>query len=171
MPFGLVTAPAKFSRCMRRLLHGLEEVINYLDDILIFSSNWEAHLETLGKVLSRLERANLTARQTKSMLGFRSLEFMGYELGNGSLKPETGKVSKILNIEVPRTKTQVRAIMGLINYYRRFVPNFAAITAPLSDLTKKGKLNQIVWTDTCQRALESVQAILSSDPILRLPDS
>ncbi|KAK6985545.1 Retrovirus-related Pol polyprotein [Biomphalaria glabrata] len=123
---------------MRRLLHGLEGVINYLDDILIFSSNWEAHLETLGKVLSRLERANLTARPTKCMLGFRSLEFMGYQLGNGSLKPETGKVSTILDIEVPRTKTQVRAIMGLINYYRRFVPNFAAITAPLSDLTKKG---------------------------------
>ncbi|KAK0062364.1 Retrovirus-related Pol polyprotein from transposon 17.6 [Biomphalaria pfeifferi] len=73
------------------------------------------------------------------MLGFRSLEFMGYELGNGSLKPETGKVSKILDIEVPRTKTQVRAIMGLINYYLRFVPNFAAITAPLSDLEREAE--------------------------------
>ncbi|KAK0062542.1 Retrovirus-related Pol polyprotein from transposon 297 [Biomphalaria pfeifferi] len=52
----------------------------------------------------------------------------------------------------------------------RFVPNFAAITASLSDLTKKRKLNQVVWTDTCQWALETVQAILSSDSILRLPD-
>jgi len=60
--------------------------------------------------------------------------------------------------------------MGLINYYRRFIPNFAAITAPLTDLTRKGQPNRVQWTPACQQALETVQTLLTSDPILRLPD-
>ena len=170
MGFGLVTAPATFSRAMRTLLSGLDGVINYLDDILVFTNTWVEHFSLLTEIFNSLRKAGLTARPTKCMLGLKSLEFMGFQIDGGILKPEQGKVQKILELTIPSTKTQVRALMGLMNYYHRFIPKFAAITAPLTDLTRKGQPAKVKWSEPCQKALETVQAVLSSDPILRLPD-
>ena len=65
--------------------------------------------------------------------------------------------------------TQVRALLGLINYYRRFVPDFAAVTAHLTDLTRKGQPNKVTWTDSYRKALERVQTALTSDPYFETP--
>ena len=76
----------------------------------------------------------------------------------------------MLNLKQPSTKKEVRSLIGLINYYRKFIPNFPLLAAPLTDLTRKGSPDKIKWSDECQNSLSQIQKCLSSDPILILPD-
>jgi hypothetical protein len=170
MPFGLVSAPATFARVMR-LLH-LEEFSaeNFFDDILIASPSWNQHLIDLKGVLERIQALGLTARPSKIEAGFHELDFLGHKVGKGSLSPQPAKIKKILAISTPTTKRQVRSLLGLVGYYRRYIPNYSTILAPITDLLKDSKSRKILWSSQCADALLKVQEILSSDPILLLPD-
>ena len=170
MPFGLVNAPATFSRLMRKLLSGIKDVDNFIDDIIVYSDTWEAHLDTLQELLSRLRNAGLTAKPSKCFIGFDQIDCLGHIVGDQRLEPESNKVEVIRNAPVPETKKQVRSFLGLAGFYRKFIPNFSAISAPLSDLTKKGQPNKIAWTETEQRAFDTLKLMLCSHPILKLPD-
>lgn len=170
MPFGLNVAPATFTRMMRKLLDGMKNVANFMDDILIFSETWEEHMALLREVFLRLKGANLTARPSKCQIGYPNLEFLGFMVGEGTKQPEQGKVAKMLELPRPTTKAEVRSLLGLIGFYREFVPNFAAITSPLSDMVKRGSPNKVEWTEAAERALSTVKERLASQPILKLPD-
>jgi hypothetical protein len=169
MPFGLVNAPATFSRIMRKLLDKLSRVKNYLDDVLAHTGKWEKHVETLRAFLVRV-RDNLALRPTKCFVGYKEHTFLGHRLGNQSVAPTDQMVDKIKNAPVPTTKKQLRSFLGLVGYYRSFVPNFATIAAPLTDLTKKGCPNILPWRDVHHNALLSLQRYICNPPILRLPD-
>ncbi|KAJ8027088.1 hypothetical protein HOLleu_32126 [Holothuria leucospilota] len=171
LPFGMVNAPAVFTRMMRKLLDGQENVINYIDDILIFTNTWEEHMTTLKSVLHRLRESGLTARPSKCFLGATSIDFLGHIIGDGLMKPQPDKVKKIWGVQRPRTKKEVRSFIGLANYYRKFIPNFAAIAAPLTDLTKSRGPKQVEWGEAQQNAFDTLKLRLSSSPILHLPDA
>lgn len=172
MPFGLKTAGACFSRMMRALLLPLrlEEVDNFMDDILVATEKKERHLEVLQLVLQRLRVANLSARPTKCYLGFRELEYLGHMVGNGRITPLERVMDKIRRVEPPTTKKQVKSFLGLVGFYRRFIPHFAEIALPLTDLTKGAKSGPVVWTERCQKAFELLKERLSSQPVCCLPD-
>ena len=167
MPFGLVSAPAAFARMMRQVIG--DSAINFFDDVLIANSSWKGHLTSVRAVLTKLKNAGLTARPSKIFAGFQELEFLGHVVGSGQRKPVPAKVSKILSVATPTTKRQVRSLLGLISYYRRYVPNFAALTSPISDLLA-GKSRKFVWSQVCADALRQIQEVLSSSPVLLLPD-
>lgn len=169
MPFGLVTAPATFARMMRKIQLPSEYTISFFDDILVLSYEFDNHIHHLTSVLLRLRENMLTARPSKIFAGFCTLEFLGFSIGEGQLKPISSKVDKILKLAVPKTKKQVRAILGLIGYYRRFCPNYAELTAPLTDLTRKQSSNTINWSDECQQSLQRIQEVLSSKPVVIIP--
>ena len=169
MPFGLVTAPATFARMMRLLHLEQHSALNFFDDILVKSECWQMHLHHVKGVLSALRANGLTARPSKLQAGFRKLEFLGHVVGEGRLQPEPAKVKKILEVATPRTRRQVRSLLGLLSYYRRYVPNFASLVAPLSDLTKGKDRTSFSWSPECARALVAIQSILSSSPVLLLP--
>ena len=116
MPFGLVNAGASYSRMMRILLEGIEDVHNYIDDVLIHSRTWETHLATLEKVFERVERAGLTLKPSKCYLGSSSVDFVGFNIRNDCLHTQGDKVAKIREAEIPANKTQVRAFLGLTGY-------------------------------------------------------
>jgi len=169
MPFGLVAAPAVFARMMRTLqLHQLSSV-NFFDDILVHSGSFADHLGHVRAVLQRLQQSQLTARPSKISSGYKTLEFLGHVIGQGLIRPEVKKVQKILAIPTPTTKKQVRSLLGLLSFYRRYVPNFASLTAPISDLTKEGQSRSIAWTPACEDALNSIKAVFSTSPVLQLP--
>ena len=170
MPFGLVSAPASFARMMRKLKLEENSALNFFDDILIATERWDDHLESVKGVLQKLQKFGLTARPTKIFAGFQTLEFLGHTVGKGTMQPEKSKVDKILSLGQPRTKKQVRGIVGLMSYYRRYVPDFASLISPLTDLTKKGQPNKVQWDHRCQNALERIQQILSQQPVVVLPD-
>ena len=90
------------------------------------------------ELFSRVSSAGLTIKPSKCMIGFGEIEFVGHMVGNGNLEMEEEKVTKIKNAPQPKTKKQVRSFLGLTGFYRRFIPNYAQIASPLTDLTKKG---------------------------------
>jgi len=91
-------------------------------------------------------------------------------LGQGSLSPNDDLISKIKQAPSPTTKRQLRSFLGLIGYYRAFVPNFAAVAVPLSDLTKKGAPERLIWTDAQEQAFQTLKNYVCVHPVLRLPD-
>lgn len=169
MPFGLQNAPATFARMMRSLHLDDFQAVNFFDDVLLALRSWSALLTSLRAVLHRLRLFGLTARPSKLQAGFRSLEFLGHTISAGRMMPEQKKISKILALRTPSTKKQVRSLLGLLSYYRRYVPDFASLTAPLTDLVKGNKNRHIQWSEACQLALDRVQQILNSFPVLLLP--
>ena len=145
MPFGLVNSAQSFSRIRRKLLHGLKNVRNYIDDILIHTTTWEEHVKLLKEVLRRLRKAGLTARPSKCFIGCSEVEFLGHVVGKGVTKPRPIKVEAIKAAPQPATKTQLRSFLGLVGCYRKYIPNFATVACPLTDKTKKGEPNKIKW--------------------------
>ena len=170
MPFGLVNAPAAFSRIMRSLLQDLEGVVNYIDDILVHSATWEQHLHTLTELFKRLRAANLTARPSKCFVGHQQVEFLGHVVGRGHIAPRPEKVKAIQEVKQPHTKKQLRSFLGMANYYRKFIPNYSAIAAPLTDKTKKNEPNKVIWETSQERAFNALKSKLANPPILHLPD-
>ena len=168
LPFGLVTAPANFSRMMRLLLKGLIDIDNFIDDILEHTVEWNDHLVKLKELLQRLRQAGLTARPSKCMIGFTSIEFLGHKVGEGVLTPNQDKVNDIVEAKRPETKKQVQSFLGMVGFYRKFIPQFAEIALPLTNLTKKGCPNKIVWEDEHQRSFERLKSNMTHKPILRL---
>ncbi len=169
MPFGLVNAPATFSRIMRLLLQGVSKVSNYIDDILIHTQTWEEHMEKLKEVFHRLRNAQLTARPSKCFIGYEEIEFLGHVVGNGYVQPKRDKVESIQNAKRPVTKKQLRSFLGLIGFYRKYIPNFAAVASPLTDKTKKGLPNKIEWGESQEKAFQTLKGKLMQSPILHLP--
>ena len=171
MPFGLVSAPAVFARMMRMLHLADLSAENFFDDILVHSASWSDHLHHVRNVLDRLKSYGLTARPSKILAGFQSLEFLAHVVGSGVLRPDESKTDKILQVSTPTTKKQVRSLLGLLSFYRRYIPGFASVAAPLTDLTKEGgrSCRSIHWTPDCASALQEIQDILSRKPVLLLP--
>lgn len=172
LPFGLKNAVAIFSRMMRALLGPLErtDVHNFMDDILVASETWRQHLVALRAVFGRLQEANLSARPKKCFLGFKELSFLGHVVRKGEMRPEEDKLSRVRDSLPPKTKKEVRAFLGMVGYYRKFVANFAAIALPLTDLTRKFKPNDVIWTPDCEKAFRALKDRLLSKPVLQLPD-
>ncbi|KAM7284397.1 uncharacterized protein ISCGN_001491 [Ixodes scapularis] len=170
MPFGIKTAPAVFSKLMHRVVEGIPGVQHYYDDVLVANATWEEHLTSLSQLFARIETAGLTVRPGKCEFGRENIEFLGHRIGGGELAPLGKTLDRIQAAPAPRTKRQVRAFLGLTGYYRAFIPDYAKISEPLTQLTKKGGNNVVRWTSAHQEAFEELKRRVSSPPILRLPD-
>ena len=138
VPFGLTNAPAEFMSMMDRVLKGYigEFVIAYLDDILVYSTTWDEHIEHIRKVLQKLRDHKLFAKLSKCTFGVKEVEYLGFVLKGGKLAMKETKTKAITAWEVPRSKRELQAFLGLGNYYRRFIRGFSKIARPLTDLTK-----------------------------------
>ena len=170
MPFGLVCAPAVFTKLMRTLLRGVKGVDNYTDDILIHTASFDDHVKFLEEVPKPLSEANMTAKPSKCFFGFETIEFLGHNVGNGYITPIMKTLKKIEEAERPKTKKQVRSFLGLTGYYRDFIKNYSTIVAPLTDLTKKTKPNKVIWEEEHENSYNELKLALNKAPVLRLPD-
>ena len=99
-----------------------------------------------------------------------SCAYLGHIVGNGEVKPEQTKIEAVSAFPIPTTKKQVRAFLGLTGYYRKFIPDYATVALPLTDLTRKQMPNQVVWGPECDTAFTTLKNRLCSSPILRSPD-
>jgi len=170
MPFGLVNASATFNRIMRKLIKGLKSIDSYIDDVLNHTVRFDQHMVALRGFLERVREANLTLRPTKCQIGFFQISFLGHVVGAGEVRPNPETIERILQAERQQTKKQLKSFLGLVGYYRKFIPNFAAIAVPLTDLTRKGIPNQIPWSDAQDVAYHSLKSYVINPPILLLPD-
>ncbi len=171
MPFGLHGAPASFQRLMDCVLSGLSDyVAAYLDDIIIYSSSWEQHLQHLKNVFQRIQEAGLSINSSKCAIAKKETEYLGYVVGNGVIRPQIQKIEAIQNCPLPHTKTQIRSFLGMAGWYRRFVPNFSARVASLTDLIRKSCPNQVCWTNEAKDAFQDIKTALCKDPVLYCPN-
>ena len=170
MAFGLCNAPSCFQRLMECVLRGLNWRIAliYLDDVLVYSRTFEEHLEHLRLVFDRFRDAGLKLKPKKCFFGKRNVKFLGHVISKEGVQPDPEKIKAIKEYPVPRKVKDVRAFLGLANYYRKFVKDFAKIACPLNELTKKGL--KFHWSDECQTAFDALKTALTQAPILAYPD-
>ena len=170
MPFGMINSAATLKRAMKKLLHGMDNVEFYWDDILVHTRTWEEHIKILQELFTRLLAAGMTIRPTKCLFGVNAVDFLGHRLEGGLIGLHQDNVAKIRDAPRPTTKKQIRSFMGLAGYYRDYIPSFAALAAPLTDPTRKGQPNKVEWGEAQEKAYQSIKALLTKEPILRLPD-
>ncbi|XP_066460899.1 zinc finger protein 850-like [Eleutherodactylus coqui] len=171
LPFGLHGAPATFQRMMDIILRPHRRYASaYLDHIIIFSNDWESHLAKVQAVVNSLRDAGLTANPKKCTLGVEEARYLGYVIGRGVIKPQINKVEAIQNWPQPLTKEQVRVFLGIVGYYCRFIPSFATIAAPLTELTKGRSSTMIKWNDEAEQAFRKLKTALCREPVLITTD-
>ena len=166
MPFGMINSTASLKRAMKKLLHELDNVEFYWDDILVHNHTWEEHIKALQELFRQLLAAGMTIRLTNCLFGVNTVDFLGHHIEEGLIGHHEDNVTKIRDALKPTTKKQVRSFMGLAGYYRDFIPNFTALVAPLSDLTRKGQPNKIEWGEAQEKAYQSIKALLTKEPVL-----
>ncbi|CAM4610647.1 unnamed protein product [Lepidochelys olivacea] len=143
-PFGLQNASAIFQKLVDSLLVGLKKyAVAYLDDVAIFSYSWAKHLEHLQKVFEHIREAGLTVKAKKCQIDLNRVTYLEHQVGQGTINPLQAKVNAIQKWSVPKSRKQVQSFLGLAKYYRRFVPHYSQIAAPLTDLTKKKQPNAV----------------------------
>lgn len=170
MPFGLKNAPATFQRVMDDVLKGLQNKIClvYMDDIIIFSTSLQEHINNLKLVFERLSQAGLKIQLDKSEFLCKSVEFLGHVITPEGIRPNPKKIEAIRKFPIPKTAKEIKSFLGLIGYYRKFIKNFAQLTKPMTRCLKKD--SKIEHTPEFVNCFETCKTILMNDPILQYPD-
>lgn len=170
MPFGLHNSPATWQRLIDKILGpDLEPyVFVYLDDIIIATLTIEEHLRILEEVLKRLHAAGLSINKDKCVFGRSELKYLGYVVDNHGLRVDPSKVESILHYPRPNTAKEIRRFIGLTSWYRRFVPNFSTLIAPLTQLTRKRQ--KFVWSEEAEKSFRLLKEKLIEAPIMSCPD-
>ena len=170
MPFGLCNAPATFQRLMEVVLAGLtrNQCFVYLDDILIISRTWEEHLGNLQLVFDRLRSAGLRLRPKKCPFAQQKALYLGHIVSEQGIEVDTQKVDRVRHYPVPTNLKTLQRFLGLVSYYRRFIPNLSRIASPLYCLTRKN--TPFLWSHSCRESFEKLKALLTSTPVLAFPN-
>ena len=138
MPFGLCNAPATFQRTLNDLLAPFRGICAvYIDDIIIFSRTLAEHCQHLELVLSALRKEQLYAKRKKCFFAQRTLEFCGFIVGGNGIKTHPDKIAAVRTWPQPGTVKDVRSFLGLCGFYQKFVPHYADLATPLTNLLRK----------------------------------
>ena len=163
LPFGISTVPSVFQRVMENLFQGLKYVAVYLDDILITGRSRTEHLETLKEVLKRLEKAGMRLKKSKCKFLMTEMEYLGHRITKEGLKPTESKVQAIAQAPTPTNVSELKAFLGLVNYYGKFLPNLSTTLALLHRLLARGARYQ--WSQTQQDVFDTVKSQLASSKL------
>ena len=171
LPFGLCNSPPTFQRLMELVLNGLlfDRCLVYIDDVVVMGKTEEEALENLRMVLLRFKEANLKLKPSKCFLFQEQCTFLGHTVNADGTTCEKQKVEAVQSWPEPRNVTEVRSFLGTCSYYRKFIPNFAEIAAPLTNLTRK--FQKFEWSSSCQKAFDTLKKSLTTAPILSYPSS
>ena len=172
MPFGLACAAQTFQRFMNEVLHGFDFAFVYLDDILISSTDEHEHAKHLHLVFKRLSDYGIRINISKCILGVKELSFLGYLVNEQGIRPMPERVEPILKFERPKTIKDLRKYLGLLNYYRRNIPQAAHVQTLLSNYLKGSRKSdkiQIAWTEESIKAFEDSKQQLADATLLYHP--
>ena len=169
MPMGLKSAGTTFQRLMEIALGGLQWVtcLIYLDDVIVFGKDFDEHLCRLAEVLLRFREAGLKLKPAKCNFFRKEVKFLGHLVSAEGVRPDPSNVEKIVNWPIPKNVTGVHALLGMGNYYQRFIRDYSKKMKPLTELTKDNV--PFEWTVECDRAMEILKEALTSPEIMALP--
>ena len=169
VPFGLAQAPAYFQELMMGVLKDLPFAMAYLDDILIYSSTPEEHLQHIKTVFEKLCHAKLSMKLSKCHFFTKEIQYLGHILGVEGIRPVPAKTEAIKAMHLPVNPKQVHAFLRLVRYYRKLIKNFAKIGKPLTMLTHMDV--RFEWKETHRCAFMKLKDTIIKAPILRYPDA
>nr|VZI45164.1 unnamed protein product [Spirometra erinaceieuropaei] len=165
MPFGLRNASQTFQRFVDRVLRGVPFLYAYIDDLLVASSTTEEHMEHLTTVFDRLQQIGVVLNPSKCVFGVPSLEFLGHLVDSHGIRPLPSKVAAIRDFPPPTSKRQLQRFLGMVNFYRRFLPNCADTILPLTNLLS-GSKRTFELTPATLTSFEQVKALLADATLL-----
>ena len=169
-PMGLLGSPASFQRLVETVLKGIPNVIVYIDDLIIHTSTHRQHRETLRLVFDRLRANNLKVNLKKCEFGSQSVSYLGFRLTPEGIKPGMDKLKAVGQTSPPASVKEVRQFLGLCNFFRGHVKNFALITHPLTKLTcKESPWKRGPLPPEALKAFRELQSILCSEPVIDYP--
>ena len=168
VPFGLAQAPAYFQKLINDVLRGCNFAMGYLNDIIIYSRNDKEHLEHLEEIFRRLKAAGLKLKLEKCCFFKKHIQYLGHLISAEGIQPLPEKLESIAKMPAPRTPKEVKQFLGLIGYYRKFVPRFTDISRVLTHLTKKDV--EFNLTAECKNCFQILKKFLQESPILQYPD-
>jgi len=176
MPFGLTNAGAVWTRFIDSVLNGLRWTVClvYADDILIPTKSPHVidHIYDLDRVFARLRKNNVKVKADKIRLGVRELPFLGQLVGEDGIRPDPEKTKAITSLQIPHDVHGLRRAMGMFTYYRRYIPDFARIAAPLYNMCgknaqhKREKSRAIVLDEEAMKSFVTLKEFLTSEPIM-----
>jgi hypothetical protein len=169
MPFGLRNGPSIFQRIMQGILSPYLWLfcLVYIDDIVVYSRNYEEHINHLDQVLGAIEKAGITLSPTKCHLFYSSILLLGHKVSRLGLSTHDEKVRAILDLERPRKVSQLQTFLGMVVYFSNFIPFYANICAPLFKLLRKGSKWQ--WDEEEEYAFRAAKVALQRAPLLGHP--
>lgn len=169
MPFGLTNAPSTFQALMNDIFrpHLRKFILVFFDDISIYSSTWESHLQHLQIVFSILSDHQLYVKKEKCCFGATEIQYLGHIISEGDVKMEPSKISAIEDWSKPTSVTALRGFLGLTGYYQKFIKDYGKIAAPLTEMLKK---NNFKWTPKAEGAFQELKRVMVQGSVLELPD-
>ena len=174
MAFGLTNAPSTFQSLMNEVFSTsvqaileLNKCLSFFDDILVYSTNWEAHLQQLESVFKVLQINQLYAKRRKCSFAVKHVDYLGHSISKKGVEMNKDKVEAIVKWPIPKNVKELRGFLGLAGYYRRFIKGFGIISRPWTDLLKK---NNFFWTQVSTEAFNKLEEIMSTSPLLSLPN-
>lgn len=170
MAFGLCNAPGTFQRLMDAII--LPEyrsfIQTYIDDMVVHSRTIDEHVRHLDVLFTTLRQHKLTVKLGKCHFAMEEVKYLGHLISQGQIKPNPEKVEAIAKMALPTNVSELRSFVHCVSYYRRFIPGFADIAAPLFNLVKKGVVFNM--DAACRKAYETLRTCLTTAPVLSTPD-
>ncbi|PAA77512.1 hypothetical protein BOX15_Mlig028235g4 [Macrostomum lignano] len=169
LPFGVTNGPACFQRIMQKILgdYAYKFALLYLDDVICTGRNFEEMLRNLELIFSRLADAGMKIKPEKIFLFRKEVTFLGHTVCQHGIYTSKDKIEKVQTWPRPENISELRGFLGLAGYYRRFIKDFARISEPLNNLTRKDV--KYKWDDSCQKAFDLLKQKLVSAPVLSYP--
>lgn len=167
LPQGLKISPSLFYTAISQAFADIEGCQVYMDDLLLGADSASEFLALVRSVFARCQQLHLGLNPRKCALGLKTLNAVGFLLSEQGYTIPQDKRTKVANLAVPKTLSELRTFLGMANYFKKFIPNYADRAQPLYHLTRKGVKFQ--WTDVHQRAFEDLQASCDSVPLLTFP--
>ena len=164
LPFGVSSAPAIWQQTIEDILRGIDGVVVFYDDILIWGANQEEHDSRLRTVLRRFEEAGLRLRREKCLLSQPQVSYIGYTVCEDGLRPSQDKVEAVQNAPKPQDVSTLRSFLGLVNFFGRFIPNCSTLLHPLNRLLRKDV--EFEWSEECDQAFQKAKEYLMTDPVM-----
>ena len=167
MPFGLTNAPRTFQRVINRVVEGLPGVSVYMDDVLIYTSDMETHIELVKEVLQRLQNKGFSVNFKKSVFAKPEISYLGCILNSSGIRANTSRVDKMENF-VPKTKKHLMKVLGFLNWFRPFIFNVSGKLAPLT--SKLNKKTAFSWKKEDQVILDQIYSEIKQQVLLSYPE-